>query len=58
MKHLVGWAVFFRNSTTDKYKLDKVFLNKESALKHETFLKEEMFYETEVEKTWVMIEED
>lgn len=58
MKHLVGWAVFFRRSVNDKYTLDKVFLNKESALKYEAFLKEEMFYETEVEKTWVMIEED
>ena len=57
MKHLVGWAVFYRHSVTDKYKLDKVFLNKESALKQEAFLKEEMLYETEVEKTWVMVEE-
>lgn len=58
MKHLVGGAVFFRRSVNDKYTLDKVFLNKEGALKYEAFLKEEMFYETEVEKTWVMIEED
>lgn len=57
MKHLVGWAVLYRHSETDTWKLDKVFLNKESALKEEAFLKEEMLDEAEVEKTWIMTEE-
>lgn len=56
MKRLVGWAVFFLSPVTGEYELDKVFLNKESALEQEARLKKWSF-ETEIEKTYVMIED-
>lgn len=56
MKHLVGWAVFFQSPVTEEYELDKVYLNKKRALERETALKE-MSLETEIEKTWIMIED-
>lgn len=56
MKHLVGWAVFYWSAVTEGYELDKVYLNKERALEREATLKE-MSLETEIEKTWIMIED-
>jgi hypothetical protein len=55
MKHLVGWAVFYQSPVSEEYELDKVYLNKQRALEREAALKE-MSLETEVEKTWIMIE--
>lgn len=55
MKHLVGWAVFYWSTVTGEYELDKVYLNKKRALEREVTLKE-MSLETEIEKTWIMIE--
>lgn len=57
MKHLVGWAVFYRSLVTDEYELDKVYLDKESALEREVILKK-MSFDTEIEKTQIMIKED
>ena len=56
MKHLVGWAVFYWSAVTGEYELDKVYLDKERALEREVALKE-MSLETEIEKTWIMIED-
>ena len=54
MKHKVGYAVFYKGILDNKFYLDKIYINADSAIKRAKDLFEMFQYETTVERTWIM----